>query len=96
LPVVLQYLDIDASRHRLLLNVHLPFGVTLHEDLTCVPLEADQCRVNYGCIFDFPPGWRGVVARLVLRRELDAGPADSLSRLKRMAEKIHASSSAQT
>jgi hypothetical protein len=84
-----QYLKIDASPRRLLLKVELPFGITVREDLQCVSLDADRCRVNYGCNFEFPRGWRGVIARRVMRREIEAGPADSLSRLKRMAERVH-------
>jgi len=54
----------------------------------------DQCRVNYGCNFEFPHGWRGVLARLFLHKEIDAGPADSLLRLKRRAEQLHANARA--
>ena len=52
----------------------------------------DQCRVNYHCDFGFPSGWRGAVARFLMRRELDSGPVDSLSRLQRAAEQSHARS----
>jgi hypothetical protein len=82
---------IDADRYRLMLNVRLPFGIMVREDLNCVPLQRNQCRVNYRCEFGFPTGWRGAVARLAMHRELDVGPVDSLSRLKGAAERRHQS-----
>jgi hypothetical protein len=88
LKLAFQYIEIDAPHYKLVLNVRLPFGITVREDLNCVPLQANQCRVNYHCDFRFPTGWRGTIARTVMRRELDAGPADSLSRLKRAAERL--------
>jgi hypothetical protein len=75
-----QYVEIDPERYRLGLDVRLSFGLTVRENLDCVPLETDRCRVNYHCDFYLPTGWRGVPARLVMRRELAAGPVDSLSR----------------
>jgi hypothetical protein len=81
---------IDAGNHELGIDVRLPFGVTVQEDLRCIPLGRDQCRVNYNCDFGFPVGWRGAVTRFLLRRELRSGPVDSLSRLRRAAERRHA------
>ena len=78
---------IDAVRHKLGLNVHLPLGVRVREDLECISLDNTGCRVNYHCDFRLPAGWRGIILRLVLRRELDRGPIYSLSRLKRAAER---------
>jgi hypothetical protein len=87
LKVEFQFVEIDATHHSMGLKVRLPFGITVREDLSCVPLEPNQSRVNYHCGFDFPTGWRGVLARVVMRRELDSGPVDSLSRLKGAAER---------
>jgi len=84
------YVVIDADHYRLMLDVRLPFGITVREDLNCVPLQRAQCRVNYRCDFGFPAGWRGAAARLAMRRELDAGPVDSLTRLKHAAERRYA------
>jgi hypothetical protein len=92
LKLEFQYVEIDATHHRLVLNVRLPFGITVRENLNCVPLEGNQCRVTYQCDFGFPVGWRGALARVVMRREIDAGPIDSLSRLKRAAERLYANS----
>jgi len=41
---------------------------------------------DYHCGFNFPIGWRGALTRVLMRREVNAGPVDSLSRLKRAAE----------
>ncbi|HYL33048.1 MAG TPA: SRPBCC family protein [Stellaceae bacterium] len=92
LKVALQYAEIDAAHYRLGLRVRLPFGVTVREDLNCVPLERNRCHVAYRCDFGFPAGWRGAMARLMMRRKLASGPADSLSRLKRVAERLQANS----
>jgi hypothetical protein len=58
--------------------------------MDCLAVDVARCRVNYHCHFGFPAGWRGTVFRRVLSRGLTTGPADSLSRLKRAAEKKYA------
>ena len=78
--------EIDPESHRLGLDVKLPFGLAVREDIQCTPLDDSHCHVHYRCDFDFPAGWRGAAMRTVLGRRLDSGPADSLSRLKRAAE----------
>ena len=90
LKLEFRFTKIDAANYKLGLDVRLPFGITVSEDLSCVPLGQDQCRVNYHCDFWIPRGWRGAVVRFLMRRELDFGPADSLSRLQRAAEQSHA------
>ena len=91
LKLSFQFLEIEESRHRLLIDVNLPLGIAMREDLICIPLGKDQCRVNYGCKFEFPYGVAGVLAQLFLHKEINAGAADSLFRLKRTAEQMHAS-----
>ncbi len=86
LVVTLEYTEIDAARRTIGLNVQLPLGITVREDLGCTAVSDTQCRVNYHCHFGLPTGWRGAIARMVLHRELEDGPADSLSRLTRAAE----------
>jgi hypothetical protein len=81
---------VDPTHHELGIEVRMPFGITVSEDMRCHPLGPEQCRVSYICRFGFPPDWRGAVARFLLRRELDSGPADSLSRLQRAAERRYA------
>jgi hypothetical protein len=86
LGVSFEFRRIDRERGELAFDARLPLGVTVHEELDCRPMGSDRCRVNYHCNFAFAEGWRGRVARLMLRRELDEGPRDSLLRLKRAAE----------
>ena len=81
-----EYTEVNVAQHKLGLNVQLPFGITVREDLDCIPLSSTQCRVNYHCNFGFAKGWRGAITRIIMRRKLDAGAVDSLSRLKRAAE----------
>ena len=79
---------IDEPQHKLELDVRLPFGLTDHSAIDCVPLEGGRCRVNYHCNFGLPGGWRGALLRVLLvnRRR---STADSLRRLKRAAEQEH-------
>jgi hypothetical protein len=84
--VTFVYRELDADGHRILMDLRLPFGISVAENLDVSPISAVQSRVNYHCNFDFPRGLRGVLLRLVLSRERDKGPADSLIRLKRAAE----------
>ncbi len=86
LALEFRFTKIDAVKYELGLDVKLPFDITVSEDLSCVPIRQDQCRVNYHCGFGVPAGWRGAVARILMRRELNSGPVDSLSRLRRAAE----------
>ena len=92
LKVQLRYVEIDPLNYKLGLDAQLPFGITVREDMTCVPLGQNQCRVNYHCGFGFPTGWRGALMRFLLRRQLDSGPADSLTRLRHAAEMLHTKS----
>jgi hypothetical protein len=86
LVVTLEYTEIDIARRTIGLNVQLPLGITVREDLSCCAVGDIQCRVNYRCNFGLPLGWRGAIARVILRRELEVGPEDSLLRLARAAE----------
>ena len=86
LKLAFQVIQNDAERHRLLMDIELPFGMAIRGELKRAPLNADDCRVDYHCGFDFPKGWRGTLTRVLMRREMNADPVDSLSRLKHAAE----------
>ena len=86
LAVAITYTAIDVSRRSLALEVQLPLGIAVREELDCAPINDRQCRVNYHCHFSLPAGWRGALLGLLMRRELRAGPADSLQRLKQAAQ----------
>ena len=92
LKLQFRFTQIDALNYKLGFDARFPFGITVREDLTCVPLGQKRCRVNYNCGFSFPAGWRGAVMHYFMRRRLDTGPADSLARLQREAERLHAMS----
>lgn len=86
LAVTMEFTDIDPVRGKLGILVQLPLGIRVRENLSCSAVGDTRCRVSYNCNFSFPRGLRGALTRLLLRRELAVGPADSLSRLKRAAE----------
>jgi hypothetical protein len=60
----------------------------VRENMTIAPIDSTRCRVSYNCDFALPTGVRGHILWLLLRRGFDRGPADSLSRLKREAERL--------
>jgi hypothetical protein len=86
LGVTLEFTEIDVARRTIGLTVQLPLRIRVLENLSCSVVSDTQCRVNYHCAFGLPRGWRGAIARIITRREIEIGPADSLSRLKRAAE----------
>jgi hypothetical protein len=87
LKLAFRIIETDAERLRLVMDMKLPFGIAVREDLKCTPLDADHCRVDYHCGFDFPRGWRGSLAKILLHHGFDSGPEDSLARLKLAAER---------
>ena len=86
IPLKFEYTEVNEAQHRLGLNVQLPLGITVREVLNCIPISNTRYRVNYHFNFGFANGWRGAITRAIMRGNLDAGPVDSLSRLKRAAE----------
>jgi hypothetical protein len=92
LKLQFRFTEIDALNYKLRFDARFPFGVTVREDMSCIPLGQQQCRVNYHCGFGFPTGWRGAVLHFLMRRRLDSGPADSLARLQREAERLYGES----
>ena len=86
LRLTFRFVEIDVAGHRLTLDIHLPFGMQVREELSCVPIDSITCRVNYHCNIGLPTGWRGLLAGVFLRREFERGPLDSLARLKPAAE----------
>ena len=92
LKLQFRFTEIDALNYKLGFDARFPFGVTVREDMSCIPLGQQQCRVSYSCGFGFPTGWRGAMLHFLMRRRLDSGPADSLARLQREAERLYAES----
>jgi hypothetical protein len=85
LGVTFEFTRLEVHR-KLEMDIRMPFGISVHEDMDCVAIDDNRCRVNYHCHFQFPAGWRGSLLRRLLSRGLTTGPADSLARLKRAAE----------
>jgi ligand-binding SRPBCC domain-containing protein len=40
--------DIDNAKRVIDLTTRLPFGITAHNHIACVPLDATTCRVSFG------------------------------------------------
>jgi hypothetical protein len=79
LKVGLRVIAIDPDHRRLRLDIKLPFGLIVDEDLRCTPVGDTRSRVDYRCFFDFPGGWRGRLVRVLVNQKLNSGPRDSLS-----------------
>lgn len=90
LRLVFDFTEADPASHRLCIDGRLPFGIGVREDMRLVSIDASRCRVAYNCDFSFPSGLRGWILSRLLGPGFDTGPADSLSRLKREAERIFA------
>ena len=52
LSVTLEYTEIDAARRTIGLNVQLPLGVTVREDLSCTAVGDTQCRVRMSSLLE--------------------------------------------
>ena len=48
LPVRIEVRGVDPTRHTLDLTTALPFGITVLNHITIVPVDADSCRVSFG------------------------------------------------
>ena len=87
--ITFDFTEVDPVKHRLGIDGRIPFGIKVREDMNLVRVDDVRCRVNYNCDFTLPLGLRGAILRRALGRGLDSGPADSLSRLKREAERVY-------
>ena len=50
-------------------------------------IDAPTHQLGYHCGFGFPAGWRGVLARCLMHRRINAGALDLL--MRRAAEPLH-------
>ncbi len=39
---------VDPERHQLAMHMIFPFGIQMHEHLSCTRIDATSCRVQYG------------------------------------------------
>ena len=77
--VQFEFFKIDPANHVLGFTVQLPFGISVREDMDCVPLNSTQCRVNIiatstflrdGGAFTWYAGANSTGAPLILYRVL--------------------------
>jgi hypothetical protein len=47
-PVTVMVKNVDEARLQIHLSTVLPWGITVHNHITCVPLDSDHCRVSFG------------------------------------------------
>ena len=40
--------DVDEAKRQIHLTTVLPWGITVHNHITCLPLDAAHCRVSFG------------------------------------------------
>lgn len=89
LKLVGEFAEINVAKGELRLKMDLPFGLHNDERIEISPLAKSRCMVKYNCNLSFRSGFLGTILFTLLRGQFDSGPADSLSRLKREAEKTH-------
>lgn len=46
--VTLRVEQVDPDRHQINLTTSLPLGITIHNTITCVALNANSCRLSFG------------------------------------------------
>jgi hypothetical protein len=39
---------IDTAKHQIQFDTFLPLGIVAHNTITCIPIDAASCRVQYG------------------------------------------------
>jgi hypothetical protein len=47
-PVRVDVEGVDKEHRQLQLTTRLPFGITVHNQITCTPLDSTHCRVVFG------------------------------------------------
>jgi len=47
-PIVVTVNDVDEAKRQIHLTTVLPFGITVNNHITCLPLDAARCRVSFG------------------------------------------------
>ena len=40
--------EVNPDRHQIALDMTLPLGIVNHETISCTPIDATSCRVQYG------------------------------------------------
>src|SRR5580692_5256663 len=50
LGVTFEFTRLELHR-KLEMDICMPFGISVHEDMDCVAIDDSRCRVNYHCHF---------------------------------------------
>lgn len=85
-------ISIDTTNRKIRYDVFDPFGLKNEEEMEYTPLTKTSCEVRYNCNFIFPDGMKGSILQKVLRKKIIDVPADSIRRLKAVAERAYARS----
>jgi hypothetical protein len=79
--------EVNPERYQLDLHGFLLLGLQGKVHISCTPIDAITCRVQYVETAIFPPGWWGWFLETVGAKTLAASSDDSLQRLKRASER---------
>ena len=82
-----EYTEVNVAQHKLGLNVQLRFGITVREDLDCIPISSTQCRVNYHCNFGFA-NYRSGAVRLAMTSRTNTIHTNQLSSFNRYGFRV--------
>ena len=47
-PVTVTFREVDESKHQIHFTTALPWGITVHNHITCLPVDPAHCRVSFG------------------------------------------------
>ena len=79
--------EINPERHQLGLHAFFPWGLQMKPHISCTPIDATTCRVQYVETAIFPPGWWGWFLETFGTKTFAASIEHSLQRLKRASER---------
>jgi hypothetical protein len=48
LPITVLVNHVDEAKREIHLTTALPFGITVHNHISCLPLDPAHCRVSFG------------------------------------------------
>jgi hypothetical protein len=79
--------EVNPERYQLGLYGFLPWRLQGKAHISCTPIDATTCRVQYVETAIFPPGWWGWFLETFGAKTLAASSDDSLQRLKRASKR---------
>jgi hypothetical protein len=87
--------EVNPERYQLGLHGFLPLGLQGKLRISCTPIDATTCRVQYVETAIFPPGWWGWFLETFGAKTIAASSDDSLQRLKRASERQYQQAQAE-